>query len=97
MQGGDKNTAFFHKQTIARKIKNNVSSILDAEGNQQNTQEAIQKVATEHYRDLLTETKGEEDYADLLQYLPNGISKEMNDNLNKEIDEEEIIRTIWTL
>lgn len=97
MQGGVKNTTFFHKQTTARKIRNNVSSILDAKGNQQTTQEAIRKVATEHYRDILTETKGEEDYADLLQYLPNGISKEMNDSLNKEIDEEEIRRMIWTL
>jgi len=60
---------------------------LDNEGNQQNTQEAIRNTATEYYRDLLTKTKGEEDYVDLLQYLPKGITKEMNDNLNKEIDE----------
>jgi len=97
LQGGDKNTTFFHKQATARKIRNNISSILDNEGNQQNTQEAIRKVATEHYRELLTEIKGEEDYADFLQYLPKGITKEMNDSLIKEIEEEEIIRMIWTM
>jgi len=90
LQGGDKNSAFFHKQTTTRKIRNNVNSILDVEGNRQNTQDGIRKAPTEHYRDLLTETKEEEDYTELLQHLPTGISKEMNSNLNKEIDEEEI-------
>eukprot|EP00253_Pinus_taeda_P033441 PITA_33441 len=60
-------------------------------------QEEIKKEATSHYRDLLTESHGEEDYLDLLQYLPKGITKDLNDMLNREIDEEEIKRTIWTL
>jgi len=97
LQGGDKNIAYFHKQATARKLRNNVSSILDNEGNLHSTQETIRKAASEHYRDLLTETKGEEDYTDLLQHLPKGITKEMNDSLNKEIEEEEIRRAIWNL
>eukprot|EP00253_Pinus_taeda_P018483 PITA_18483 len=97
LQGGEKNSAFFHKKTIARKIRNNVSSILDVEGDRQSTQEAIRRAAIDHYGDLLTETKEAEDYTDLLQHLPIGISKEMNDSLRKEIDEEEIRRSIWTL
>eukprot|EP00253_Pinus_taeda_P036435 PITA_36435 len=79
----------------ARKLRNNVSSILDNEGNQLNTQEAIKRAATDHYRELLMETKGEEDYGDLLQYLPKEITREMNDSLTKEIEEEEIRRMIW--
>jgi len=70
---------------------------LDKEGNQKNTQEAIRNIATEYYIDLLTETKGEEDYDDLLQYLPKGLTKDMNDSLNKEIEEEEIRSVVWTL
>eukprot|EP00253_Pinus_taeda_P010075 PITA_10075 len=96
-EGGDKNTAYFHKQAIARKIRNNVNSIIDNEGNRYNNQEDIKKAASTHYRDLLTETQGVEDYSDLLQYLPKGVTKELNDMLNREIDEEEIKRTIWTL
>jgi len=94
LQGGDKNSAFFHKQTTTRKIRNNVSSILDAEGDRQSTQGAIRRAATDHYQDLLTETKEAEDYTDLLQHLPTGISREMNDILSKEIDEEDIRRSI---
>lgn len=72
---------------------------MDNEGNFHNTQEAIRKATSEHYRDLLTETKGEEDYVDFLQHLPKGITKEMNDGLNNEIEieEEEIRRAIWNL
>jgi len=97
LQGGDKNTSYFHKHATSQKLRNNVSSILDNEGNLHNTQETIRKVTSDHYRDLLTETKGEEDYTDLLQHLPKGITKEINDSLNKEIEEEEIRRVIWNL
>lgn len=97
LQDGDKNTFFFHKQATARKIRNNVSSILDNEGNQHDTQEAIRRVATDYYRELITETKGEEDYADFLQYLPKGLIKEMNDNIVKEMEEEEMRRTILAM
>lgn len=97
LQEGDQNTTFFHKQTTVRRVSNTVSSILDTEGNLQTAQEAIRQVATNHYRDLLTETTNEEDYDDLLQFLPKSIRKEMNDTLNKEIDEEEVRKTIWDL
>ena len=53
LQGGDKNSIFFHKQTKAKKIRNSVSSILDAEGDRQRTREAIRRAVTDHYRDLL--------------------------------------------
>eukprot|EP00253_Pinus_taeda_P024639 PITA_24639 len=97
LQGGDKNTAYFHKQATARKFRNNVNTIIDNEGNRYSTQEDINKAASKRYRDLLTEFQGAEDYSDLLQYLPKGATKELNDTLNSEIDEEEIERTIWTL
>lgn len=33
LQGGDKNTTYFHKQATARKLRNNVNTIVDSEGN----------------------------------------------------------------
>lgn len=66
LKGGDKNLAFFHKQTIARKIRNNITSIVDREGNLQTSQGAIKQATSDHYRELLIETKEEEDYSDLL-------------------------------
>eukprot|EP00253_Pinus_taeda_P005338 PITA_05338 len=89
LQGGDKNSAFFHKQAKFRKIRNNVTSIIDGEGNLQTTQGPIKKAAPYHYNALLTEMKEEEEYSDLLQYLPTRINKDINDSLVKEIEEEE--------
>eukprot|EP00253_Pinus_taeda_P006593 PITA_06593 len=80
-----------------KRVKNNITSIIDRECNLQSTQGAIKQVASDHYRELLTKTKEEEDYTDLLQYLPSGINKEINDNLSKEIEEEEIRGAIWDL
>lgn len=90
LQGGDKNYAFFHKQATIRKIRNNVTSITNAKDNLKITQDAIKKDASEHYNILLTETREDEDYLDLLQHLPTKISEEINENLNKEIEEAEI-------
>jgi len=97
LKGRDRNTTFFHKQTTIQKIRNNITYIIDSEGNQQIRQGAIKQAASDHYRELLTENGEEEDYTDLLQYLPNKIITEINDSLNKEIEEEEIRGAIWAL
>lgn len=97
LKGGDKNTTFFHKQTTVQKIKNIITSIIDSEGNQQTNQGAIKQATSNHYRELLIKNGEEEDYGDLLQYLPSRITAEINDNLSKEIEEEEIREAIWAL
>eukprot|EP00253_Pinus_taeda_P017260 PITA_17260 len=97
LKEGDKNTAYFHKQATARKIRNNVSTITDSEGNHHNNHESIKRAASLHFKSLLTENQEEFDYSELLQYLPKCITHEMNDSLNREIEEEEIRKAIWTL
>ena len=97
LQGGDKNSTFFHKQTTVRKIRNNVTSITDDDGHLQTSQDVIKKATSKHYSVLLTETKEAKDYSNLLQYLPTEISDEIDADLTKEIEEEEIQRAIWAL
>jgi len=97
LKGGDRNTAFFHKQATVRKIRNNITSITDSKGNQQISQAAIKQAASDHYKELLTEKGDEEDYANLLQHLPYKITIEINESLNKDIEEEEIEGAIWVL
>lgn len=48
LQGGDKNTTYFHKQATARKLRNNVNTILDIEGNWHSTQETIRNATSKH-------------------------------------------------
>eukprot|EP00253_Pinus_taeda_P021304 PITA_21304 len=97
LKEGDKNTAYFHKQAAARKARNSVSVINDSEGNHHNNQEDIKRAASLHFRSLLTEFQEEVDYSELLQYLPKGITQGINESLNREIEEEEIRKAIWTL
>eukprot|EP00253_Pinus_taeda_P028479 PITA_28479 len=97
LKEGDKNTAYFHKQATAKRTRNSVNAIIDSEGNKHNNQEDIKKAASSHFRNLLTKSQEEENYSDLLQYLPKGITQEINDALNREIEEEEIRKAIRTL
>eukprot|EP00253_Pinus_taeda_P035660 PITA_35660 len=97
LKEGDKNTAYFHKQATTRKTRNNVSAITDSEGNHHNNQESIKRATSLHFKSLLTEDQEEVDYSELLQYLPKGITQGMNESLNREIEEEEIRKAIWTL
>jgi len=70
---------------------------MDNEGNRYSAQEAIKEAATKHFGKLLTEDKDAEDYSSMLQYLPKGVTQEMNNNLRKEVEEEEIKTAIWSL
>eukprot|EP00253_Pinus_taeda_P008234 PITA_08234 len=85
------------EQATARKIRNNVNTITDSEGKQHNNQEDIKRAASLHFKRLLTEDHEETDYTELLQHLPKRITLGMNESLNREIEEEEIWKAIWSL
>eukprot|EP00253_Pinus_taeda_P008183 PITA_08183 len=64
----------------------------------QHTEHAdIKGAATDHFKELLTETKEEELYDDLLQHLPTKVTADLNKSLIEEIKEEEIVEAIWSL
>eukprot|EP00253_Pinus_taeda_P003777 PITA_03777 len=97
LKSGDKNTSFFHKQATARQIKNNISAITDNAGIQHTDQKAIKGAASDHFKELLTETGEEELFDNLLQHLPTKIIADINQKLIEEIKEEEIKESIWCL
>eukprot|EP00253_Pinus_taeda_P024884 PITA_24884 len=97
LESGDKNTSFFHKQAIARQIRNTITAIVDSVGTQHTKQADIKGAATDHFKELLTETKEEELYDDLLQHLPTKITTDLNKSLIEEIKEKEIVEAIWSL
>eukprot|EP00253_Pinus_taeda_P026540 PITA_26540 len=97
LREGDKNTSYFHKQATVRKARNTVSSIKDSEGNSYTSQDTIKKAATNHFKNLLTEEKSEEDYSALLQHMPKDVTQETNNRLTREVEEEEVHKAIWSL
>eukprot|EP00253_Pinus_taeda_P016082 PITA_16082 len=66
LESRDKNTSLFHKQATARQIRNTITAIVDSVGTQHTEQADIKGAATDHFKELLTETKEEELYDDLL-------------------------------
>jgi len=96
LRSGDKNTSF-HKQATARQIKNNISAITDNARIQHSDQTAIKGAASDHFKELLTETGEEELFDNLLQHLPTKITADINQKLIEEIKEEEIKEAIWCL
>eukprot|EP00253_Pinus_taeda_P017813 PITA_17813 len=97
LREGDKNTSYFHKQATVRKARNTVSSIKDNEGNSYTSHDIIKKAATNHFKNLLTEEKSEEDYSALLQHMPKDVTQETNNRLTREVEEEEVQKAIWSL
>lgn len=97
LEGGDKNTSFFHKQATARQIRNTITAIVDSAGTQHTEQADIKEAVTYHFKELLTETEEEELYDDLLQHLPTKVTADLNKSLIEEIKEEEIVEAIWSL
>eukprot|EP00253_Pinus_taeda_P010059 PITA_10059 len=72
-------------------------AIIDNAGTQHNDQTAIKSAASDNFKELLTETREDENYADLLQHLPKKIAAETNERLAEEIKEEEFNEAIWGL
>jgi len=97
LESGEKNTSFFHKQATARQVRNTITAIVDNIGTQHVEQAGIKGATTDHFKDLLTETKEEESYDDLLQHFPSKVTDDLNKNLIAKIKEEEIVEAIWSL
>eukprot|EP00253_Pinus_taeda_P010445 PITA_10445 len=70
---------------------------LTNEGNNYTTQDTIKEAATNHFKNLLTKDKSEEDYSTLLQYMPKEVTQETNSRLTHEVEEEEVQKAIWSL
>ncbi len=77
--------------------RSTITAIVDSAGTQHVEQTDIKGAATKHFKDLLTETKEEESYDDLLQHLHSKVTDDLNKNLTAEIKEEEIVVAIWSL
>ena len=91
LEAGDKNTSYFHKQVEERKQLEKVIEIQVQ--NQTITDfEGIKAGATEAFKNLYTKTKGTDidpkDYS--LSLVPTLIKEDFNNNLTKEVTQQEI-------
>jgi hypothetical protein len=96
LKAGDQNTSFFHRQSKVRLWSNQISEIKTLEGEIIKDFDQIKQQTTNHFHKLYTSNgRSEEDLVDsLLSHIPRKITDEDNLNLNRQIEEAEILKAI---
>ena len=89
---GDQNTKFFHRYASHRKSINTIHEVRSSHGIWVNTFKEKTKAVVEHFQDLFKEPAGCPigEMLEVLDLFPRAIIEEMNDELTKDILEEEI-------
>ena len=89
---GYQNTKFFHRYASHRKSINTIHEVRSSQGTWAKTFEEKTKVVVEHFQELFKEPVGCPigEMLEVLDLFPRAIRDEMNDELTKDILEEEI-------
>jgi len=100
MKTGDSNSSFFHKRAHSRRKKNKVTSITSKIGKQIETFDQVKEEAFHHFNSLYQQPSSEEtnaDVLDMLSNIPSVVSEHENNQLVKDIIEEEIAKVVWSI
>jgi hypothetical protein len=98
IKAGDSNTSYFHKQAQTRRKKNTVTSIISNTGQQLDTFDQVKDEAFHHFNNLYQQPSSEgtnADTLDMLANIPSIVSEHENNQLIKDITEEEIAKAVW--
>ena len=96
LQEGDRNSAFFHAVTKARKARNCITTIEDAEGVPKYEEEDVGKVFERFYQQLFS-SNGEDDFSTVEETIYRGVTEEMNDTLCRIPDMEEVRISLFSI
>jgi hypothetical protein len=89
MQGGDRNTNFFHAAATERKKQNHVKCLKRENGVVVEAEEAMKDVATNYFSELFTSTAGTR-VEELLEHVDPRVTPVMNEMLCKEYTAQEV-------
>jgi len=83
LKDGEKNTKFFHKTTIQRRMHNNITFVNNQQGEIIEAHEDMEKEFTGYFKDILTEPEGNRTEAirAITQHIPKIINEEHNNKL----------------
>ncbi|XP_059627713.1 uncharacterized protein LOC132270551 [Cornus florida] len=93
---GDKNTAFFHRKTMIRRRKNEISGIEDDQGIWHDVANVMRGTAEQYFRSLFT-SESLNPISDFWSLVPNLISDEMNGDLLRRGTEAELKLPLSTM
>eukprot|EP00253_Pinus_taeda_P008458 PITA_08458 len=92
LKEGEKNTKFFHRTTVQRRMHNQISQITNAQGDKLETQEDIEKEFLQYFKAMSQEPaiNRAEAIDDITRHIPRLITEEQNSLLLKPISLQEV-------
>ncbi|XP_073357949.1 uncharacterized protein [Aegilops tauschii subsp. strangulata] len=96
LRQGDRNTKYYQAQAAQRKRMNRISNLQRADGTMCATEEEDKTEIQSFYQALFT-TQGFHEMDELLQYVPERVSMEMNTSLDKPFEADEVKTTLFQM
>ncbi|XP_016206345.1 uncharacterized protein LOC107646692 [Arachis ipaensis] len=96
LKWGDRNTAFFHASTIQRRIRNRIDRVKDGTGRWIQGEANIMRLVERHYTELFV-SEGERNMEECVKDIPRRVTREMNEELMANINEEEIKEAAFSM
>ncbi|CAA7014604.1 unnamed protein product [Microthlaspi erraticum] len=93
LKEGDRNTKFFHATTKERRARNHVTKLKRIDGSWAETDDSIEKVATEYFQTLFTSSQPS-DFSEALRYVKAQVTPNINQALTQFPSNEEIRQAI---
>eukprot|EP00253_Pinus_taeda_P030654 PITA_30654 len=92
LKEGEKNTKFFHRTTVQRRMHNQISQVTNAQGDKLETQEDIEKEFLNYFKDMCQEPNINRDEAinNISRNIPRLVSEDQNTLLLKPISLQEV-------
>lgn len=95
LQAGDKNSRFFHASATTRRRTNHIHKLKNSEGEWRDWDDGLQEVITDYYMSLFTSSQS--DWAEVVDCVPQTITREQNDYLLREIQDQEVKQAIFQM
>eukprot|EP00253_Pinus_taeda_P036183 PITA_36183 len=99
LREGEKNTKFFHKSTVQRRMRNQISQVINAQGEKVETQEGIEQEFIHYIREMSKEPNinRAEAIESITRHIPRLITEEQNTLLLKPISLQEVETAVNSL
>jgi len=87
LKEGEKNTKFFHRTAIQRRMHNNIAFINNQQGERLEAHEDMEKEFKDYFQEILREPPGNRDHAirTITQHIPKIITEDHNNKLLQSI------------
>ena len=93
---GDQNTSLFHNLEKAKNMKNHIAEIIESDGKEIRGLEKLKREVYQHFKILFSVDLEKSSIENFTRHIPNKVTTEENEEIMKDIEEEELRNVIWS-